>query len=128
MTRGPRDRGSGSVLVLAVCAALLGVGLGVLGLSSAVLARHRAESAADLAALAGADVLAGRASGAPCERAAAVLLAHGARVVGCAVGGDGSVAVSAAVLPVGPLAALGEAVARARAGQATEAVSAEGSR
>lgn len=116
-----RDKGSGSVLVLGVCSGLVSLLLLVLALSSAVLARHRAEAAADLAALAGADVVVGRAAGEPCARAEQVLLAHGAASAGCVVADDGSVLVSATVSPSGLAGVLGPARAQARAGQATEA-------
>ncbi|WP_369069647.1 Rv3654c family TadE-like protein [Kineococcus terrestris] len=124
-TGGP-DRGSGTVLVLALgCVALTALLL-VLALGGAVVARHRAASAADLAALAAADVLLGRAGGEPCERAARVVTAHGAAapdaaapvLVACAPAADGSVLVRVAVPVSGPLGALGPARAAARAGAA----------
>ncbi|WP_432561546.1 Rv3654c family TadE-like protein [Kineococcus sp. SYSU DK003] len=109
-----RDEGSGSVLAVGLCAVLLsGVVLG-LGVGSAVVARHRAEAAADLAALAAADVVLGRADGDPCTRARVVLAAHGAGAQGCAVAADGSVTVTATVRA----GVLGTARASARAGQA----------
>ncbi|NAZ82554.1 histidine kinase, partial [Kineococcus sp. R8] len=111
------DAGSGSVLVLGVCAVAFSLLLAVLGLGAAVTARHRAESAADLAALAGADVVLGRAPGQPCVRAGAVLAAAGAAVVSCAVAADGSVAVTATVAVAGRFAGLGAARASARAGR-----------
>lgn len=108
----PPDAGAGTVLVLAVCAALIvvGAGLGVLG--EAVVARHRAEAAADLAALAAADVLVGRALGDPCGRATRTAALNGARLRACAVSG-GTVEVVAEVRVT-----LGPARARARAGPA----------
>jgi secretion/DNA translocation related TadE-like protein len=112
------DEGSASVVVVGLCAVLLSAVLGALALGSAVVARHRAESAADLAALAAADVVLGRAGGTPCGRAESVLAAHGARSAGCAVAGDGSVTVTAVVRPGGVVGALGEARASARAGAA----------
>jgi secretion/DNA translocation related TadE-like protein len=117
--RGPRDGGSGSVVVVGACAALLSLLLVVLALASAVVARHRAEAAADLAALAGADVAVGRATGDPCARAAAVLHAQGAAAGVCAVAADGSVTVTALVPAAGAAGLLGPARATARAGQAT---------
>ncbi|WP_432547028.1 Rv3654c family TadE-like protein [Kineococcus sp. SYSU DK004] len=123
---GGPDRGSGTVLVLALgCVALTALLL-VLALGGAVLARHRAASAADLAALAAADVLLGRAGGVPCERAGRVVAAHGAAAPGaavpafveCAPAADGSVLVRVAVPVTGPLGALGPARAAARAGAA----------
>ena len=117
--RSGREEGSGSVVVLAVAAVAVGALLVVSALGAAVVARHRAESAADLAALAGADVVLGRAPGDPCGRAAGVVAAHGAAVGGCAVAADGSVTVTATVALPGAFAGLGSARARARAGQAT---------
>lgn len=107
--------------MLGICSALISLLLLVLALCGAVLARHRAEAAADLAALAGADVVVGRAAGDPCARARQVLLAQGAAPSGCVVAGDGSVLVGASVRPSGLAGVLGPARARARAGQATEA-------
>ena len=122
MRPAARDEGSGTVLTLGICAVLASVLLIVLALAAAVLARHRAEAAVDLAALAGADVVVGRAPGDPCVRAEQVLRAYGADGVGCEVAGDGSVLVSAVVRPPGLAGVLGVARAQARAGQATEAV------
>ncbi|ABS01971.1 Rv3654c family TadE-like protein [Kineococcus radiotolerans] len=119
--RPRRDTGSGGVLVLGTCAGLVPVVLLVSALGGAVLARHRAETAADLAALAAADVVVGRAVGDPCERARRVLTAHGADDAGCAVAGDGSVLVAATVRAPGLAGRLGPARARARAGQASGA-------
>lgn len=111
------EAGSVTVLLLAVC--LVGVLLATAGagVGSAVVARHRAQAAADLGALAAADVLVGRAAGQPC--AAAVLTArhNGARVTSCQVTGT-DVLVRTSVSPRGPIAALGHAVAVARAGAA----------
>ncbi|MGK5628025.1 Rv3654c family TadE-like protein [Streptomyces sp. URMC 123] len=85
-----------------VCAALLAMG-------QAVVTRHRAAGAADLAALAAADhALEGRV--AACARAAHVAAAHGARVVRCAVRGE--IADLAAETTFGPFTT----TARARAG------------
>ncbi|GAB3456565.1 Rv3654c family TadE-like protein [Kineococcus endophyticus] len=111
------DTGSGSVVAVGVCAALLSLLLVVLSLATAVVARHRAESAADLAALAGADVVVGRATGDACTRAAAVARAQGAALA-CGVDADGVVTVTAAVTPAGLAGLLGPARATARAGQA----------
>lgn len=116
-----RDGGSGSVLVVGICAALVSGLLLALAVGSAVVARHRAAAAADLAALAGADVVLGRAAGDPCARALAVLAAHDAASGGCVVAGDGSVTVTAQVAAGGLAGLLGSARSSARAGQATEA-------
>lgn len=109
------DAGAASILVLAVLMVALVLAGGVGGLSGVVLARHRAAAAADLAALAGADVLAGRAPGDACAAADEVAGANGARLGSCAPEGA-DLLVSALVVPPGPLAALGSATGRARAG------------
>ncbi|MDQ6657630.1 MAG: flp pilus-assembly TadE/G-like family protein [Actinomycetota bacterium] len=89
---------------------VLAVGLQVAG---AVIARHRAESAADLAALAGAArVLAGQQ--AACEMARTIAVANGAALDGCElVGFDLRVTVWLDAV-LGPLG--GSATGRARAG------------
>lgn len=124
---GGGDEGSGSVLVVGLTALLLALTVLVLALGAAVAARHRAETAADLAALAGADVVLGRAAGDACTRAREVVVANGARFAGCAVQADATVLVAAVVPLPGAFAAVGEARAQARAGagrgpQATEAI------
>ncbi|WP_432484399.1 Rv3654c family TadE-like protein [Kineococcus esterisolvens] len=106
MSGGRRgDDGSGSVLLLGVVALALALVVAVSGLGAAVTARHRAQAAADLAALAGADVVLGRAGGDACGRAARVLRAHGA-LGGCTLEAGGAVRVEARVAVGGPLAAL----------------------
>lgn len=89
---------------------VLAVGLQVAG---AVIARHRAESAADLAALAGAaSVLSGRQ--AACDRAGSIAAANGGALDGCElVGLDLRVTVRIEVT-LGPIS--GTTVGRARAG------------
>ncbi len=105
------DDGSGTVLLLAVVAVALVVA-GLLGLlASAQLARGRAQTAADLAALAGAGaVLRGETSD-PCGVASQVVRRNGARPAGCTDEGRGVVTVRAVVS-----SGAGEASARARAG------------
>lgn len=95
-----------SVLVL--------VGVAVAALGAVAVARQRAASVADLAALAAAArVLDGQAVA--CARAARVAERGGGRLTGCVVAGD-QVLVTAQVRPPGPLGDLGPATARARAG------------
>ncbi|WP_432572059.1 Rv3654c family TadE-like protein [Kineococcus sp. SYSU DK005] len=124
--RAGREDGSGSVVLLGVVAVALALAVAVAGLGGAVAARHRAQAAADLAALAAADAVLGRAgsgrAGAAeaCARAARVLRANGAQG-GCAVAADGTVRVDARVRAGGPFAALLAGVparAAARAGAA----------
>jgi secretion/DNA translocation related TadE-like protein len=110
------DRGSGTVLVLtvvALAAALSAVGAAV---GQAVVARHRAESAADLAALAAVTGAPGG-SAPSCDLAAAFAVRNGARLFGCVVRADGSVAVEVLVDVQGPLRPVPVARGRARAGR-----------
>ena len=108
-----RDRGSVTVLVAAACAALVGVLVLGLYLAAAIIARHRAESAADLAALAGAGAQA-RTEGEACVVAAGFARANGAELATCEpLGWDIRVTVSVRV-DLGPVS--GSALGRARAG------------
>ncbi|GAA4350180.1 Rv3654c family TadE-like protein [Angustibacter luteus] len=114
----PADGGSATVLVLATVLVAVVLALLVGGVAVAVLARHRAVVAADLAALAGA--AAARSSGAPCERARSVAGANGAALQRCAVTGQ-VVQVRVAVRPPGPVGRLGLASASAAAGPSGQA-------
>jgi secretion/DNA translocation related TadE-like protein len=110
------ERGSGTVLVLAVIAVVLTVLGGAMALGSTLIARHRAASAADLAALAAADrVLEGSVSA--CAAAAVIVAEHAAELVECRLAGDIVEVTVAVALPV-TLQGLGPATARARAGPA----------
>lgn len=87
-THGPRRRERGSGTVLAVGLALvvmMAMALLLLLVQSAVLA-SKAATAADLAALAGADALRGITDGAPCSVAAQVAARHAAALQGCVEG------------------------------------------
>lgn len=120
--RARADDGTGSVLVVALVA-VLGVGaLGVATVGQAVLARHRAGTAADLAALAAASTAWPAAGSGPCAddvlaAARQVATANRGALVGCrADGGDVEVVVT---VPVpGWAASTGPARAAARAGPA----------
>ena len=112
-----RDDGAGTVLALGLVAVLGAVVLACAALGSAVVARHRAGAAADLAALAAADRTAGRAAGPPCPAAAAVAAVDGAAVSSCTVAPDGSVTVAVSVRLPPPWNRLGVARAQARAGR-----------
>jgi secretion/DNA translocation related TadE-like protein len=116
-----RDRGSATVW-LAGLAALIGLTVTVGTVHGAgVLARHRAETAADLAALAGAVRAADGLTGA-CPTAAQVALRNGGSLTACEEsGGDVQVEVSAPVR-LGRLGVL-TATARARAGPADRSAS-----
>jgi secretion/DNA translocation related TadE-like protein len=85
------ERGSGSVLAVAVLGAVAlasGAALLVLG---ALSAQQSAQAAADAAALAAADTLSGRASGFPCENAERAAALDEASLASCQT--DGLVAV-----------------------------------
>ncbi|MGA5729523.1 Rv3654c family TadE-like protein [Streptomyces seoulensis] len=83
------DRGSATVWSLGVIALLCVVFGAVLGLGHAVVVRHRAAGAADLAALAAADHWAEGAEAA-CDAGRRVASAQGARLVRCALVGETS--------------------------------------
>ncbi|HEY3736216.1 MAG TPA: Rv3654c family TadE-like protein [Jatrophihabitans sp.] len=78
-----RDRGSATIWVLACISLLALVTVAATMRSAAILARHRAESAADLAALAAATGL-GRTAD-PCSLAYTVAALNGAEVSNCTV-------------------------------------------
>lgn len=114
------ERGSSSVYVLAAGAVVLLAGTAAAAVGSAMVARHRAEAAADLGALAAASS-ATLGAGPACSVATDVVRANGARLVGCRlIGADALVTVT--VVPAGPAAAWGQARAAARAGPAPESV------
>lgn len=110
------DRGSATVVGLAACLVLIVV-LGLaLQLGAALVTRHRAEAAADLAALAAA---AHAVSGDQTACAAARRVTDGmaVRLVSCELTGWNA-AVTVQAQPPGPLAGFGVAEATARAGPA----------
>ncbi len=116
------ERGSAGLLLVWVSALVVVATAAAAVWGGAVVARHRAARAADLAALAAARSAAtGWAE--PCAVAARVAAAQGARVQSCGRLLDGSTAVVVAVDGPDPgwlfgLADLGPARARARAGTA----------
>jgi secretion/DNA translocation related TadE-like protein len=94
---------------------LVTVTVGVLVWSGALVARQRAQSAADLAALAAARH-AGR-GGDACAAAARVVRASGANLIGCAAGSAADVLVEVEVeMPAASGLGVPPARARARAG------------
>lgn len=112
------DAGSATILVLGICLGAFVLVLVLAGLGSAVIARHRASSSADLAALAAADVLVGRASGSACDAARHVVRRRAGdslTLTSCHTNGR-TVDVSVAARPGGWVSALGPARGRARAG------------
>ncbi|MGY1635690.1 Rv3654c family TadE-like protein [Geodermatophilus sp. SYSU D00742] len=109
------ERGSATVWVVALAGVLAAIGVAAVLVGVAVVGRHRASAAADLAALAAAEqAVRGRAD--VCGVAARVAEANGARLTGCGV--DGAAVVEVAVVVPVRLGRLGmrEAAARARAG------------
>jgi secretion/DNA translocation related TadE-like protein len=111
------DRGSGTLLMLGPVAVGLLLAAAMGGYGQAVLARHRAEAAADLAALAAAALWDAGQPGA-CPAALRVAGANGGRLVACRTAADGTVRVAVAVPPHGPATPWGPAVGNARAGPA----------
>jgi len=108
------ERGSATVWVLVLCGVLATVGVAVVLMGAAVVARHRAGAAADLAALAGAARAVQGGDG--CGEASRLARANAAQLTGCDVEPGGRVLVTVDV-PVA-LGRLGvfTASARARAG------------
>lgn len=100
--RGGDDRGSGTVLVAGVIALALGLLLVEGALVSVELARARAQTAADFAALAAAQVATGSGEGEPCEVAAEACAAAEATLQACTLEGlDVRVRVSVPVAAAG---------------------------
>ncbi|MGB0962591.1 MAG: Rv3654c family TadE-like protein [Mycobacterium sp.] len=108
------DRGSASLIAAAMIAALAVVTVGGAHVGAAVIARHRAQAAADLAALAGAAYLPAGADTA-CAQAAVLARAMGTIALTCAAEGLDLVVTVEASTAVGP-AWMGAARAVARAG------------
>lgn len=115
---GERERGSASIWVVAGAALLVLVALIIVIRSSATLARHRAETAADAAALAAAGQIGVSAS--PCAAASRVAAANGAALRSCQLNlapnaRSGQVAVIVGVDITLPVVGHQEAIGRARA-------------
>jgi secretion/DNA translocation related TadE-like protein len=109
------ERGSATVWTVALAGLLALLGAASVLVGAAVVARHRAGAAADLAALAVA-VRAVRGDPAACGAGIAIAAANGADLVGCAVGAGSVVEVEVSVpVRLGPLGLLA-AEGRARAG------------
>lgn len=118
LPREDAERGSNTVTSLGLVCVLLVLGLTMAGLVGVVSANHRAATAADLAALAGADAARGLSSGQPCTVAAAVAGRNGASLAGCALPSElsGTVDVRVTIPIEGPFAFLGSAESLSRAG------------
>lgn len=110
------EDGSATLVAVAAVAVLLAVTVGAVYVGAAVIGRHRAQAAADLAAVAAATSLA---DGAPaaCTRASAIAHAMEATVTRCDVE-DLDVVVTVDVPVVVGRLAVGPARAVARAGPA----------
>lgn len=121
MTPGRRaDRGSASVWVLACSALVLLIGVATSMRTAAVLARHRAESAADFAALAAVERIGLGGDG--CAAAAALAAANGAALVACRAnlgpdGRTGTVDVKVSLAVQLPVLGAERVIATARAGR-----------
>ncbi|MHA6628272.1 Rv3654c family TadE-like protein [Pseudonocardia sichuanensis] len=110
----PHDRGIATVWAAAGIAVLMTVMVLALHLGAAVHARHRAEAAADLAALAAAG-MAVQGSAPACARAAEIATAMGATVTTCGLAGWDALVEVGVPVPLA-LPGLGTATGRARAG------------
>lgn len=77
------ERGSGSVLALALVAVMLVLAVTLTGMMAAHALRTRAAVAADSAALAAADTASGRVPGDPCARAAEIAARHDTALAEC---------------------------------------------
>jgi secretion/DNA translocation related TadE-like protein len=83
MLRYRDERGAGSILVVAILAAVIGLAALAIPLYSVLVTKRAAEGAADAAALAAADVAVGRAPGVICDVAARVAEANAAVLTDC---------------------------------------------
>lgn len=77
------DRGSGSVLAVALVMAAVVIGLSGVGAAAALTARQRTIGSADSAALAAADAASGAIGGLPCQVADGVARGNRVRLVAC---------------------------------------------
>jgi secretion/DNA translocation related TadE-like protein len=114
--RSRRDDGSASIIAVAVGLVTVLLAAAFADAGAAIVARHRAQAAADLSALAGA-AHAIEGPSVACAAAATEATANGARVLHCGLDGW-DVIVTVEVRPFGPAAAFGSATASARAGPA----------
>src|SRR5690606_2062874 len=87
LVRASDERGSGSVVAIALVAAVVTVAVAVLALSAGLARRQAVIAAADAAALAAADTALGIVPGSPCEVASRVAAANGATLTSCSVDG-----------------------------------------
>ena len=107
-----RDRGSGSILAVAILGALFAVTAVLVPVLALLPAKQLVQGAADAAALAAADTASGLMPGVPCEMAARAAELNAARMTGCTVHGliaTVSVAGSAGLFPISSRARAGPA-------------------
>lgn len=115
--RGSRDRGSGTVLGLAAIGVLCVLLVAGLMVSSALLASNQARTAADLAAVGGAQrLLVAQGDASVCARAAEVALRNAARLESCKVGQTANSGPTVTVVVSVKAGVLGNATASAKAG------------
>lgn len=81
------DRGAGSIMIVAIMAAVLALVSLSIPLYTVLSAKQRIAGAADASALAAADVAVGRAAGVPCTVAAAVARANRVKLLACEADG-----------------------------------------
>lgn len=118
----PRDRrrtpdgGSASIVLLAVGAVVVLGMTAVAAGGQVVSSRHRAEGAADLAALAAASTVQRQTDAAACATARDIAHQNGALLEECAVASDLTVQVVVSRVLTGALSDLGPVRGRARAG------------
>jgi secretion/DNA translocation related TadE-like protein len=84
---GARDRGSGSILGLAIVGSVVTIVALLVPLDVGLHIRETLAASADAAALAGADVATGIAPGIPCDVAARLAAANGGSLDACEVDG-----------------------------------------
>lgn len=111
--RHGKERGSGTVLAAALGMVVMIVMAGLLLIAQAAVQASRAATAADLAALAGADAARGVTSGDPCGVAAATAERHHALLSRCLVQGGDTVEVNTELRE---RTIIGAATGRSRAG------------
>lgn len=114
------ERGSASVWVLGGCLLVLAIGWAGVIRAEAVFARHRAESAADLAALAAAGRIG--VGGGECAAARAIAAVNGAKITRCSLdfatdGRSGTVVVRVEASVHLPVVGTRPVTAGARAGR-----------
>lgn len=95
------ERGSGSILAVAIIAATLILFSLLMPVVSLAALHHRVAGSADAAALAAADVAVGIRSGNPCPIAAVVAAANSTRLADCLIDGSTATVTVSAAAPFG---------------------------